>query len=167
MTDISEINGRILRKLSEDERELRMYAVQTLHIFAEYREKPDGGLIRRFLRIARKYGDIPTPTPIEKCSECVGTSFEKLEAFRICTQCFAQEDIPTMFLDYGDDTRVNLHREYFPQNPRKPKKTLTPPVPPISPICLVPMTTKPEPRPLPVLQLTWKDIRKKAPREAR
>ena len=58
------------------------------------------------------------------------TSFEKLEAFRICTQCFAHEDIPTSFLDYGYNTRVNLRREYIPKKLRKLRR-VTPPPPPI------------------------------------
>jgi hypothetical protein len=52
------------------------------------------------------------------CKSCGSTDFEMTDYCRICTSCFVQEDIPTLFLEFGDETSANLHRERTPKNPR-------------------------------------------------
>ena len=99
-------------------------------------------------------------TDPDTCQSCGNTDFEMTDYCRICTSCFAQEDIPTPFLDLADETRANLYCKRIPKNPRKPK-----PEPPSLERVEIPYirVTPPSPeRP----QLKWKDVRKKASKDS-
>ena len=68
---------------------------------------------------------VKPPVNSDVCKSCGNIGLELEDYCRICMFCFLQEDIPAFGPDFGDELRVNLHRERILKKPRKPGTTIS------------------------------------------